>query len=224
MSALCAITDDFSGKPAILVLGDSHADQLTDVLADLGRTFSVPVYYSTKQCSLGHFGPGDWCSVQTFDSILHEAKWKNVVEVLSIRLFRIDREDVVLFRQNVRTVLAADFHLTIMENVPTAEHFDPTERALRAMKDGSISYTGLPVEKHSASMAEYRLLLSALVREHPGQVSTITPEPLICPSSVCEFATDGRPNYFDWNHLTQTGAGRVMPVFEPIFRRVARGD
>ena len=43
----------------------------------------------------------------------------------------------------------------------------------------------------------------------------------MCADGACASDTDGRPNFFDNNHVTQTGAKRIVPLLKETFARVA---
>lgn len=52
-------------------------------------------------------------------------------------------------------------------------------------------------------------------------VKILDPLPYLCPSGECMGAKDGRPLYYDDDHLSEFGASQLMPMFDGVFARVA---
>ena len=222
LSNLCP-ANAVDSRRAILIVGDSHSDQLRDILAALGDEHRVKVFFAARNsCVVGHFGPGDWCSTRDLRAILGEAKAQNISEILSIGRWTPDVvESVDRFRGNVAEVVASGFHITFMEPVPVFGELDPTPRVLSGLKDGRISYAGVSREAYRQQVSDLRQVLGSLVERYPGKVFELSPEEKLCTNDQCDFHTDGRPNYFDSNHVTQTGAARLKSLFDGTFERAA---
>jgi peptidoglycan/LPS O-acetylase OafA/YrhL len=207
--------------PAILVLGDSHADQYRDVLAAMGDEYGVPVYYARRNRNqIGHFGPGKWSTHADMVAILREARRRNVTTIISLSTWT-PREDVAQFEQNVEEILGEGFHIVFMERTPMSPKLDPMKRAKATIEDRTVSTATFPQSEYREQIAGLREVLEAIAKRHPRTVSILSPEPLLCAAGSCASDTNGRPNYFDSNHVTQIAARRIAPLFKETFARVA---
>ena len=210
-------------SPGILVLGDSHADQYRDVLASMGDAYGVPVFYARAARNLiGQFGPGKWSSLGELKSILDEAKARDITTIISLSSWTpTPREDIAQFERNTAEILSAGFHISFVERTPLGKAFDPSHRAKVALEDRTASTTTFPQSEYQRQIAELRKFLAGLVQRHPQSVHILSPEPMLCTNGACAADTDGRPNYFDDNHVTQIAANRIAPIFKETFARVA---
>lgn len=222
LDRLCLVNAAKPG-PGILVLGDSHADQYRDVLARMGDADGVPVYYARKARNLvGQFGPGKWSTLGELRSLLDEAKARGVTTIISLSTWTpTPREDVAQFKQNAAEILNAGFHLTFFERTPVSRTLDPSYRARAALETPATSTASYPRSDYQQQIAGLRKILTAMAQRHPQAVRILSPEPFLCANDACAVDTDGRPNYFDDNHVTQIAANRIAPLFKETFARVA---
>jgi hypothetical protein len=220
MARLCLVNAVKNGS-GILVLGDSHADQYRDVLAAMGNAYGVPVYYTrSNRDFIGQFGPGRWSSLGALNSIIKEAKDRGVTTIISLSSWGA-LDGVPVFEQNTADFVANGFRIAFFERTPIAGTFDPSYRAKVALDDRTVSTASFPLADYQARNSELRKFFALLARRYPHAVSILSPEPLMCANGACASDTDGRPNYFDNNHVTQTGAKRIAPLFKETFARVA---
>ncbi|MFN4017057.1 MAG: acyltransferase family protein [Reyranella sp.] len=220
MASLCRVNAVESG-PGILVLGDSHADQYRDVLAAMGDTYRVPVYYARKDRNLiGHFGPGRWSTTGELKALIGEARARDVTTIISLSSWGA-LDGVAEFEQNTAEFIANGFRIVFFERTPIARTFDPSYRAKVALQDPTASTASFPLADYRQRNSELRTVFAMLQRRYPHAVSILSPEPFLCANGACASDTDGRPNYFDNNHVTQTGAKRIAPLFKEVFAHVA---
>lgn len=220
MASLCLVTAVESG-PGILVLGDSHADQYRDVLAAMGDTYRVPVYYARKDRNLiGQFGPGRWSTTAELKTLIAEARARGVTTIISLSSWGA-LDGVAEFEQNTAEFVANGFRIVFFERTPIARTFDPSYRAKVALQDRTASTASFPLADYRQRNSELRTVFAMLQRRYPHAVSILSPEPFLCANGACASDTDGRPNYFDNNHVTQTAAKRIAPLFKETFARVA---
>ncbi len=220
MARLCLVNAVKNGS-GILVLGDSHADQYRDVLAAMGDAYGVPVYYTrSNRDFIGQFGPGRWSSLGALNSIIKEAKDRGVTTIISLSSWGA-LDGVPVFEQNTADFVANGFRIALFERTPIAGTFDPSYRAKVALDDRTVSTASFPLADYQVRNSELRKFFALLARRYPHAVSILSPEPLMCANGACASDTDGRPNYFDNNHVTQTGAKRIAPLFKETFARVA---
>jgi peptidoglycan/LPS O-acetylase OafA/YrhL len=53
--------------------------------------------------------------------------------------------------------------------------------------------------------------------ERAGLARVIRPATVLCRGGECPIETDGRPNFFDHNHLSVAAALRTAPLYAPVF-------
>lgn len=63
-------------------------------------------------------------------------------------------------------------------------------------------------------------LLQSLALEH--QAVLLLPHETICEGERCAVLRNGRPMYYDTDHLTITGALELRPMLEPAIREIAQ--
>ena len=220
MASLCRVTAVESG-PGILVLGDSHADQYRDVLAAMGDTYRVPVHYARRDRNLiGEFGPGRWSTTAELKTLIGEARARGVTTIISLSSWGA-LDGVSAFEQNTAEFVANGFRLVFFERTPVARTFDPSYRARLALEDRTVSTASVPLADYRQQNSELRTFFALLQRRYPHAVGILSPEPFLCANGACASDSDGRPNYFDDNHVTQTAAKRIAPLFKETFDRVA---
>jgi hypothetical protein len=71
-------------------------------------------------------------------------------------------------------------------------------------------------ERNARSIA----LLERLAQKHGARV--LYPHQTLCRTDRCAVIRDGRPLYYDTDHLTITGALQLTPMLEPAFREMSR--
>ncbi|MEH6720612.1 MAG: acyltransferase family protein [Aurantimonas endophytica] len=204
-------TDD-----GILVVGDSHADQLDEDLAALGDQHGRAVYLTVRNCDLGEHGARGGCPRSVFDGLVAAASSVGIHDVLAISLWSDDL-DAAAFTKDVGRLVEAGMTVWLTGGTPRAASFDPRWRAELAMdgREGEIPSGHQAMQ--DALGQRHRGLFARLSEKYPGRVRFLDPLPYFCGAGACESSTSGYPNYFDAHHLTRTGARRLVPLFEPVF-------
>lgn len=72
------------------------------------------------------------------------------------------------------------------------------------------------------SVSDYRkrhaVVLEAQDQAHKRcGVRILDPVPYLCPNGVCRSALDGRPIYYDDDHLSEFGNKLLVPMFREVF-------
>jgi peptidoglycan/LPS O-acetylase OafA/YrhL len=220
-ATICPINET-NGSAAVLLLGDSHSTQMMLQLSALAGKHSILLYFEpASRCMLGQIGPNQWCSRRQYHKILDEARQKGIHEVINVSIWKAESEkSKALFTENLTDTLEHGMRVTIMQQVPYSLDFDPELRARRGLRDGNVSLEGVPVANYRSNIEATSEFYRALVAGKPNLVDLIDPTSSLCSTTTCDFQTAGKPNYSDNNHLTQVGVSRIIPLFEPLFRRI----
>ena len=202
----------------VLVLGDSHADVLDEMIAELAANEGMGAYLTKRDCKLYDFGAKTRpdCDAAVLDQIKSEIEANHIKYVLSIAFTPKDFKEELELDTNARKLLPSVDAVFLMQVVPHAESFDPAERArlLRAKEARPPPYALRDY------LTDNELPIASLrrVAESEPRFKVLDPTPFLCPRGTCDFDTDGVPNYFDAHHLSPTGARRLAPMFAQALR------
>jgi peptidoglycan/LPS O-acetylase OafA/YrhL len=218
---MCARNDVHSAQN-ILIIGDSHADQLDELIAEIGKKNNIGVFLVTRNCNLHDFGTSRFCSEDVFKSILKESAERNITNVISIAFYRKN----VLVEESLKREANKVFlgnrgidRVFLMKPIPNDAYFDPKDRILEIEKKAlaPVPYTAGDYN------SDYNKQISVLnqLAVNDNRIKIIDPLPLVCPlKGNCLFDTDGRPNYFDRNHLSPTGVKLLYPMFSGLMKEI----
>lgn len=212
----CPLTNNLEG-PGVLLLGDSHADVIDEMLAEIAQEIELPIYLTVRNCSFGNFGKTSYCDDSILRKIIKDGKTSGISSILAISYWPDTMELNKLIEQ-IQLVIDANLDLVIMETVPNDHSFDPIGRA-RASLDTKTnpSLEGLLLSTHLEATKTQRANFAAVVEHFRGRVSVITPSDYLCKKGVCRFHTNGKPNYIDSHHLSRTGRELLRPLFQNLF-------
>lgn len=215
----CPLTNNLKG-PGVLILGDSHADVIDEMLAEIAQTVALPIYLTVRNCDFGNYGEDSFCSESVLRKIIEEGKKSGISTVLAISWWEDTMEPNKLTEQT-QLLIDADLDLVIMEVVPNGPSFDPIGRARTALKTKTNpSLQGLPLSSYLEATKTQRANFAVVVEKFPGRVLVIRPSDYFCKNDVCLFHTDGKPNYSDSSHLSRTGRELLRPLFQSLFENI----
>ena len=206
----------------ILIVGDSHADQLDELIATLGQGRNIGVFLTTRNCNLHEFGSQPYCSNEVLASVLAESKRRNIKNIVSISFFKKGFDGEKKLHEALSGMVLNDDgieHLFIMQVVPNNAYFNPRKWI-------NVSEKGLEKPK-TYTMKEYRSdndhLIAALnsIKGTDDRISILDPSPYICVADKCRFDSNGVPNYFDSHHLSPTGVRLLTPMFSDAIGLIA---
>ena len=79
----------------------------------------------------------------------------------------------------------------------------------------------LPLAEYRERQASVQALLDTEKLEHPN-LSVVDPATVLCPDGVCLSMANGKPLYYDNNHLSHVGAVLYASLFKPYFAELAQ--
>jgi len=218
-SEICKITqigEPETANSGVLIIGDSHADQLDEMIADLGDEYHVPVYLAVRNCDINAYGTSGHCSLKVRDKILEQIHEIGIQTIISVSFWH--SENILNdFDDIIDRLIDMGTELYISEVVPHGEFFNPERKAdfLMGRTDTEINiYTTSEYEIENTAQIE---IFDKIAKKYVHRVSIIKPRKLLCSDDQdCEFSTNGFPNYLDDGHLTEVGANRLRPMYETI--------
>lgn len=214
-SRMCLIAEpDAVSRGSVLVLGDSHADQLDEMLAAEGAKRGFEVFLTTRNCTPAKYGETKYCSLSELERLTQEIKQRKI-EYIFVIAFRKSSISVLNIERSIELLLQAGVkRVFLMQTVPNGAFFDPAER-IKALESGLPFPEQYYVRDQLEDAKVQRQIVSELGARH-NRVSIIDATSVICPDK-CKFEQMGRPLYFDSHHLSPTGANILRPLFAEVF-------
>jgi len=125
----------------------------------------------------------------------------------------------VLFADAVSTTVSAlsrDFsQVFVLRQVPEIPTYDSRQFARKLAHGQSTGLAsvsqGAALERAATGAAPFDRAAAS------GNVKILDPWPRLCADGICPAVQNGRGLYFDNNHLTNTGARLLTPLFAPVF-------
>ena len=216
-SEICKINEIKSDK-AVLVMGDSHADQMDEIVARLAASEGIAAYLVKRNCNLHEFGLRADCGAAVLDQIVKDVHDNGIRTLFSISYLNGDFSAVESLENNIKQLESVGVTVYLMKVVPNDEYFNPGIRAKAILKEGALPqrYTRTRYQADNLRQIES---LSRVVRDD-SSVILLDPVPLICPAEECDFDSSGQPNYIDSHHVSSVGGKRLVPLFSDVLRRM----
>ena len=211
MCPLFEATPDLGG---VLIVGDSHADVLKEMVADTARDANRTVFLAVRNCDFGTYGSNPFCGRDVLDKLIAEAKQKSITKVLAISDWPVNRLSVDTLKADLARFRSAGLDVSVVETVPTDNSYDPLARAQEAMESGSVNTKGIPVSEHEEKLRGLRMLFTRAFSE--AGVDVLRPQDFLCDEFACDYWKRGRPLYLDRSHLTFTGAAELRPLIANV--------
>jgi hypothetical protein len=220
--------DGADAERKLFVVGDSHATAYIAMLADYARQTRVPVaVYQTPGCYFVHLIPSAAGCAATVDVVLdairNELKPGDVVFMPSLRVPRFGDQwgegevDVAATWKAMLKNADAGFAeaLAVFEKLNVAgSHFvfelpkpvfpTPLFRCGDWFNRGNPA-CGSGTEMPRARLEQHRepvLAFAEKLKRGVAGFSTWDPFPVLCPGTTCSMLKDGKPLFFDGDHIS----------------------
>ena len=220
-SEFCNLADEQKQKSkSILIVGDSHADVLKEMIADVGVKTGMEVRLSVRNCDLGRYGSLSFCNNTVLEKLISQAKAAGVTDIFAISYWETDKFNSQTFKTDLSKLTSAGFHVHVFLTVPSHDSYDPKDRAQSALSGNPLDFSGMSRQEHENKIAAQKGILSAAIEGQEEHVRLIDPSVPFCHSGQCEWSKNGIPYYLDTNHLTFTGGEVLRPLFGELFRSI----
>ena len=209
-AAICRLAPGAGGKPTLL-LGDSHADGTKVVVGNLAAASGAPLYLTKHNCKPIDYGVLPQCDEGVWRQIKADIKRFGIKRVLVVAKWS-DTVTEAQYRDGFETLLATGVTVYAEKVVPHGPYFSPR---VRARGETPEPYT---LRDYDRLYAVQNRTFAALHAQYGDRFQVLDPIPSLCPDGVtCDFATGGKPNYHDTDHLNAVGMSRVAPIYRPVF-------
>lgn len=229
---VCAFGPDIPGAPRTLVWGDSHAEAIAPGVVAAAEQNAAGMWFAGRHgCAPGAsikpalepFMP-DGCAA--FDRAVLQLLSRESVEevVIASRWVALNPptgrgnadEYAAALGQLVDSIRGRQV-VWLVGPTPGLKYAAP--RSLYVQSLGFGRDTELRTTRAAFLEKEAPVLRVLTQLCERSNVRCVWPHESLCRSDLCEVVADGRPLYFDDNHLSATGARRLSTMFEPIFRQ-----
>jgi hypothetical protein len=204
-------------EKSFLILGDSHADVIKELIADVANKVGVPAYLTVRNCDIGRFGSLSFCSNAVLDKIIAEAQLRGVTDVVAISYWETSKFTTETMRSDLQKMRDAGLRIHVMSSVPNDPSYDPQLRAKNVIAGQSLDMSGLSLARHRERVSNEDRILGDAVSGFTSNVFRLDPAIYFCDEMNCRWHKDGVPLYLDSNHLTFTGGEVLRPMLLGLF-------
>lgn len=207
-----------SAEPNILVWGDSHAmaamPAIDQACKELGLA-GVQITASGTLPLLDFTNPRDRSkSTKLADEVIAYCDQNKIGVAILVGYWRRDAQDPSFescMRETVQRLVQLGVKVVVVRDVPDQKE-EPLKLIEKAFKNASdIASLGVRVNEHRADQAAADAVLLQMTTI--GAV-VLDPTPYVCDEDGrCPLVVNGKCMYWDNDHLTVTGANRLIPMF-----------
>ena len=218
---LCAV-NAANGETGLLILGDSHADQLDEMIAQLGEERDVRVFLTTRNCDLDRYFSVDSCGESVVATLLEDIERHGIDTVLSISSWAYELSPESDFSRGIAPFVDDGLRVIVARTTPLGDWFNPRLRAERALSGEPYPprFDARDLERQNR---EFDHALAASLERYPEQVSVLDAGDTICRGeSSCDWLEGDAPLYTDGSHLSSYGIARVESAYRELFERELR--
>lgn len=220
-SEMCPLNTVGKDAPGILLLGDSHADVMDDMLATVAVEAGVRLYLTVRNCDFGRYGEYTFCSSSVLDRVLAEARANDIGTIVSISFWNAESiPQPERLSENLRRANGSGQRLIVMETVPEDPSYDPELRALAALEGEPLRRDGIRRSEYLARLQPFRAVFRG--DAVAGRMDIVELVDIFCGSKTCTYEIDGHPAYTDSNHLSLVGRELVRNLFVNLFEHVRK--
>lgn len=200
----CDLTSEISNpRQSIMLVGNSHADSIKAALKEASIKNQTKVFFIVQNNPLMKNGI-------TPEKIIEDAVIKKIDKlVLHFKSHSISNEVLQKF---IKLARLEEIKVYFIEPVPIWDYHIP-----RGMYDLIVSNQNNIGVMTKADYLEKNLEQLKYIRAISDENFIVLPVVDLFCKPICEYSTDeGKPLYFDDDHLTITGSKKINDVFEVI--------
>lgn len=224
-----------NSPPSFLMLGDSHAAMLAEIVSELSSEHELAGYLMARGGNDPLILPSDdilcrrLIERESFEFALLSFRWALHLEQCDLGDFT-DRPEVKERVRELSQKLTNSIeymiqrgirNIYIMEPFPAQTVYYPASRALgiikRRQNPEEVLFTELEANMHYNRNGI--LMLENIAAKYP-QVHLLNPVPYLCADGICPAVKNKRTLYVDDDHISLWGATLLKPVLQNIFQNM----
>ena len=207
---------------SILIWGDSHARVVSPAVKAMCQQIGVTGFRATRSetAPLLDWSDDDirrhnsavfrWIAEHRPTIVVLVARWETVLR---------DPADEASLAGTVRALESAGVKVALMRQVPSQRRDIPKSLARAALLGEDPESVGVRVADHAAFTRRSNEIIDRVAAASPG-LRVLDPVPYLSRDGQCFAEHDGRPLYYDYQHLTRFGARFVTPLFTTLMREL----
>ena len=203
---------------AVLILGDSHAENIAYSARELAEQNGTRLFLTSRNCDLGTFGKSAYCSRSVLETIAQQAKDAGVETILVASLFQTSGLDDETLLADLSVLQRVGARIVVLADWPMGSEYDPETNALYALEGKPLDRRGITRAAYERQRAEALPKLQRAARQVEG-VELIDPANALCGPVSCPSASQTGPFYIDADHLSKEGNRKIAPLIERYFAR-----
>ena len=222
---------DLASSECCLIWGDSHAMDLVPALDQACQAHGLKLYIATHPSTapLVGFQSESLLSLKEASREFNDLVLRHIANHKTRAVFLAgfwstyaerQTEFATAMQQTVDAVQKQGAHALIVKDVACTEYDVPYALARTALEDADLSTVALPLSEHRN---RNRQADSSLERASEWGARVLDPAPYFSNAAgQWQFAGEGISWYRDNQHLTQTGALRLIPLFDEVLSELLR--
>ncbi len=214
--------DGIRSGPMVLLWGDSHARVVSPAVEAMCRQLGVRGYRASRSETASLL---DWGSEDVRRHNEAVFRWvervRPTVVVLASRWEKVLRtaEDEESLRATVERIRGLGVSVSVMRQVASQQKDIPKALARAELLGGDVEEVGVPVALHEKVTQRSNEMIDHVEAAVPGLL-VLDPIPYLSREERCVAEVDGRPLYYDYQHLTTFGAEQLTPMFAALLKTV----
>jgi hypothetical protein len=207
--------------PTYAVWGDSHGVELTYALGEIARRHGKSLMqftYSACPPSLGldvrYRSHCRGYNDQVAQFLVNDRTVTTVFLIARYDSHQADAGFTEGIRRSIETLLGAGKRVVLVYPIPTASVSIPHMLARYAASGSDLSQLDIEEGDYLRRNSDAFRLLDSFTEKN---VVHVFPHKRLCHGDACSVYANGKPLYFDEQHLSVSGAEYLAPLFEPLF-------
>lgn len=206
----------------ILLWGDSHARVVSPAVEAMCRQLGVRGYRASRSETASLL---DWGSEDARRHNEAVFRWvervRPTVVVLASRWEKVLRapEDEESLLTTVERIRRLGVSVSVMRQVASQQKDIPKALARAELLGGDVEEVGVPVALHEKVTQRSNEMIDRVEAAVRGLL-VLDPIPYLSREERCVAEVDGRPLYYDYQHLTTFGAEQLTPMFAALLKTV----
>jgi len=206
----------------ILLWGDSHARVVSPAVEAMCRQLGIRGYRASRSetASLLDWGSEDvrrhndaifrWIERERPTVVVLASRWEKALRT---------SEDEESLRTTVERIRGLGVSVSVMRQVASQQKDIPKALARAELLGDDVEDVGVPVALHEKVTQRSNETIDRVEAAVPGLL-VLDPIPYLSREERCVAQVDGRPLYYDYQHLTTFGAEQLTPMFAALWKTV----
>lgn len=226
----CIIGDQSSDiKPTFVLWGDSHSNAIMPVFDKMAKEHNVtgiffaiggcpPLSTGTPlkkdpQCAINDIKVLKYISENNIGTVFLVSSWKENYPHIT------DEGNHTVYQALAETLdkIPSSTQVVISKRIPLQPDFNIRSTFYTAVQTGSVPYIAVTKSEHETDTTKSSGAITRLTMERTN-VRSVDPATILCNDTECSLSHNSEIIYFDGNHVNNTGALLLEPLYLEYFK------